>query len=289
MKCTKCGATIPDDKLYCENCGEEVNIVPLFEPEVETQLDENLHKISHEVMEDVSVKNHGKKKRKKHYLSFVLILAFFSLIAGIIGLKYLFDSPEYHSNKGNSYLYAEEYKKAVSCYEKALSKNPENTIEIYLYLVKCYEKLGYDGKYEEYLHRVIESEQANEVQQITAYSKLIDLYQAGNSYQTINNLLKECDNEKVVTRFRQYMVSAPTFSYEEGNYQEIIPLKINSADGDKIYYTLDGSDPTIESQMYTEPIFMDDGIYRFRAVCIDEHGVKSDVVEKIYEVNFANK
>ena len=289
MKCTKCGATIPADKLYCENCGEEVNIVPLFEPEVETRLDENLHKISNEVMEDVSVQNEKKKKRKKHYLTFVLILVFLSLIAGMIGLKYLLDSPEYQSNKGNRYLYSEEYKKAVSCYEKALSKKPENVIEIYLCLVKCYEKLGYDGKYEEILLRIIENDLADEIQQITAYSKLIALYQEGNSYQTINNLLKACSNENVITRFKQYLVSSPTFSYEEGHYQEIIPLKIISPDGDKIFYTFDGTEPTVDSQMYTEPIFMDDGIYHFKAVCIDEHGVKSDVVEKTYEVNFANK
>lgn len=289
MKCTKCCATIPDNKLYCENCGEEVNIVPLFEPEVETRLDENLHKISNEVMEDVTVNNGGRKRRKKHYLTIVLIFVFFSLIAALIGLQYLFNSPEYQCNKGNRYLYSEEYKKAVPCYEKALSKNPENSIEIYLYLVKCYEKLGYDGKYEEYLLRVINSNQADEIQLITAYSKLIAMYQEGNSYQTINNLLKTCNNEKIVTRFKQYLVAAPTFSYKEGNYQEIIPLKIHSSDGDKIYYTLDGSEPNTDSFLYTEPIFLDDGIYHFRAVCIDEHGVRSDVVDMTYEVIFATK
>jgi len=289
MKCTKCGATIPSDKLYCEKCGEEVNIVPLFEPEVETQLDESIHIISNELKDDPDFIDEGKKKKKRHYLTFVLILVLFSLIAGGIGLMYLFDSPEYHINKGNHFLYSEEYKKAVTCYEKALSKNPDNTIDIYLYLINCYEKLGYEGKYEEYLLRIIDSNQVNEVQQITAYSKLIALYQEGNSYQTINNLLKACSNEKIVTRFREYMVSVPSFSHKEGSYKEIIPLKMTSPDGDSIYFTLDGSTPTIESEIYKEPIFMEDGVYHFKAICIDEHGVCSDEVEITYEVNFASK
>ena len=289
MKCTKCGATIPAEKLYCENCGEEVNIVPLFEPEVETQLDESIHKISNELKDDPDLKTVGKQRKKKHYLTIVLILVLFSLIAGGIGLGYLFDSPEYHINKGNRFLHSEEFREAVNCYEKALSKNPDNVIDIYLYLIKCYENLGYDGKYEEFLLRIIGNNQANEVQLITAYSKLIALYPEGNSYQTINNLLKACSNEKIVTRFQEYMVSVPIFSHKEGNYKEIIPLKITSPDGDNIYFTLNGTTPTIESELYKEPIFMEDGVYHFKAICIDEHGVCSDEVEKTYVVNFASK
>ena len=28
MKCSKCGADLPEGKLFCEVCGEESNIVP---------------------------------------------------------------------------------------------------------------------------------------------------------------------------------------------------------------------------------------------------------------------
>ena len=289
MKCTKCGTLIPDDKLYCEKCGEEINIVPLFEPEVEIQIDESIHKISNELLDNPDFNENIKRKKKKHYLTVVLVLVLISMIAGVIGLKYLFDSPEYHINKGNRYLFTEDYKNAIKCYEKALNKNPENEIDVYLYLIKCYENLGYDGKYEEYLQLIIESEHTNEVQLITAYSKLIDLYREGKGYQKINKLLKSCTNDKIVNRFREYMVSAPAFSHEEGIYQEIIPLKMVSPDGDGIYFTTDGTIPTLDSEIYKEPIFLEDGTYHFTAVCIDMNGVYSDVIVKTYEVNFANK
>lgn len=289
MKCTNCGTLIPEDKLYCEKCGEEVTIVPLFEPEVEIRLDESIHTISNELADDPDFNKSVTKKRKRHYLTLVLILVFLSLIAGGIGLKYLFDSPEYHINKGNRYLYAEDYKEAIKCYEKALSKIPENEVDIYLYLIKCYENLGYDGKYEEYLQLIIDNTHTNEVQLFTAYSKLIDLYREGKGYQKINKLLKSCTNDKIVNHFKEYLVSAPAFSHEDGTYREIIPLKMVSPDGDSIYFTTDGTIPTLDSEIYKEPIFLEDGAYHFTAVCIDEHGVYSDVVEKTYEVNFANK
>ena len=34
MKCPNCGAEMEEGKLYCEHCGEDIHIVPDFEPEV---------------------------------------------------------------------------------------------------------------------------------------------------------------------------------------------------------------------------------------------------------------
>ena len=288
MKCQKCGVEIPEGKLYCENCGEEITIVPLFEPELETQIDESLHKISDEVLAQTSM-NTPKSKKKPHYLGMVVVLVVISLFIGVIALIYLFNSPLYQLNQGNKYVSEENYQKAIVCYEKALLKNPENQVDIYLYMVNCYEKLGYDGQYEEYLLRAIADSGKTPQQELTAYTKLIQFYREGNSFQTINNLLKNCKSDKIRERFKDYLVSTPVFHYEEGAYHEIIPLKITSPEGYEIYYTLDGSEPTKESNKYSEPIFLDDGNYEFRAVCINEFGVSSDVVIKKYEVIFANK
>ena len=39
MKCPKCGVDIQEGKLLCESCGEEIHIVPDFEPEIENRID----------------------------------------------------------------------------------------------------------------------------------------------------------------------------------------------------------------------------------------------------------
>ena len=49
MICPKCKALIEEDKLYCDHCGYEVNIVPVFEPEVY----ENVQKTLQDIGEDI--------------------------------------------------------------------------------------------------------------------------------------------------------------------------------------------------------------------------------------------
>lgn len=289
MKCEKCGAEIPNELLYCENCGAEVTIVPLFEPEVETQIDENLHKIGDDVQEQTIERISTKKKRNPYILGIVIFIVIFSLIAGIIGLVYLLNSAEYKLNRGNHCIVQGDYKEAARWYESALKKQPEQSVDIYIYLTNCYEKLGYDGLYEEYLFKIIDSPDKTEQQEFMAYSKLILLYREGNGFQAINSLLKNCNSDNIKEHFKGYLVSTPVFHYEEGTYSEIIPLKITSPEGYMIYYTLDGSEPTRDSILYTEPIFLDDGTYEFKAVCMNEFGVYSDVIIKKYKIDFAVK
>ena len=289
MICNKCGAEISDGNLYCEKCGEEITIVPLFEPELETRLDENLHKISDEVIEQTIDTSVFKRNKKHHYFRFVIILVLISLIIGIGALLYLYNSPLYQLNRARSYQMEGDYTEAIECYERILEKQPENTAEIYMYMIDCYEKLGYDGLYEDYLLKVIESPLKSETQEYIAYAKLIQLYREGNSFQTINTLLKNCKSDKIKEQFKNYLVSAPIFHQEEGTYYEIVPLKLSSPEGYVIYYTLDGREPGRDSLKYAEPIFLDNGIYEFRAICMNEYGVYSDVITKRYEIIFADK
>lgn len=53
-------------------------------------------------------------------------------------------------------------------------------------------------------------------------------------------------------------VATPVFSMPSGTYYEAIEVEITCAtEGATIYYTTDGSDPTAESEVYSEPIIVD--------------------------------
>ena len=49
MKCPNCGAEMKEGTLYCEHCGEDIHIVPDFEPEIEYNMEQTLHDIAREM------------------------------------------------------------------------------------------------------------------------------------------------------------------------------------------------------------------------------------------------
>jgi len=65
MQCPKCGAQMPEDKLYCEKCGEEINIVPDFEPEIENKIEETLSNVAFTVNDDGNTKEIVKEEIEK--------------------------------------------------------------------------------------------------------------------------------------------------------------------------------------------------------------------------------
>lgn len=59
--------------------------------------------------------------------------------------------------------------------------------------------------------------------------------------------------------FQSYLAKEPDFSYVEGDYAEVIPLKLSSNTSGTIYYTMDGSTPDESSEIYTAPLFLENG------------------------------
>lgn len=53
-------------------------------------------------------------------------------------------------------------------------------------------------------------------------------------------------------------VEQPVFSHPSGFYDEDFSLSIDVPDGQRVYYTLDGSTPTTESALYAEPLTITD-------------------------------
>ena len=55
MKCPRCGADMKEGQMYCEHCGREIQIVPEFDPALETSL--------HKTLSDVGPRSRRKLRR----------------------------------------------------------------------------------------------------------------------------------------------------------------------------------------------------------------------------------
>ena len=60
MKCPDCGYEITEGYLYCEKCGREIQIVPVFEPEIENSITETLSTVAEEIEGNSSLKEEKK-------------------------------------------------------------------------------------------------------------------------------------------------------------------------------------------------------------------------------------
>lgn len=74
----------------------------------------------------------------------------------------------------------------------------------------------------------------------------------------------ELANMQSIIEEKSDTVEKPQFSKEPGFYEEALYLEIRVPEGTSVYYTLDGSIPTEESELYQTSIYMEDITYIYR-------------------------
>lgn len=295
MKCPNCGREMADGVLYCEYCGEDIHIVPDFEPELDQYLQQAASDIVDELGEES--KDDGEKKEepetaeasgKRRMWPFAVLLAVF-VVAAAVGMGswvYLYNSEEHQVNRAVQCVAQEQYDRAVDYYGRALELDPDN-VELMFALADVYLQKNNKVEYEYLLREITRKENATEEQLDSAYGRLIAIYRDRGDYDTINELLLGSNNERMLSTYGNYIADPPQFSVIEGYYTTIQPLKLTSIGTGTIYYTLDGSDPDQNATQYSMPILLEEGDYIVKAMFVNEYGIESDIVTKEYHVDNA--
>lgn len=290
MKCPKCGEEMAEGALYCEHCGEEIHIVPVFEPELEENIQQIIEGIREDIEEapaDGAALQEEPKAAKKRYILPLAIAAVVLVMASAAGMGvwvYLHNSVEYQVDKAIQCAGLEQYDKAIAYYNRALELD-ESNIELRFSLAEVYFLKNNKIEYEYLLREIVKSENATGEQLDRAYGRLISIYRDRGDYGTINELLLGSGNDQLIALYQNYISNPPEFSVIEGYYTSIQALKLTAAGSGKIYYTLDGSDPDENSTPYTMPILLEDGDYLVKAVFINDYGVVSDIEFKEYHID----
>lgn len=301
MKCPKCGYELTEGHLYCDCCGEEIRIVPDFEPEIEQELNETLSSLFVELEEveakqdnitDESMKEEEiaeparvSKVRRRRVIA---VVCFFLLIAAgaFLGNSfYKTYSVDYQVKEAKKYANEEKYTQAIAYLERAYELEPENTDILFLMADYYYIQQKYEFAVNELAKIIGQPDFYTETELESAYDKTIAIYHELGDYQRINELLLACDREDIVTAFQQYIAKPPEFSFVEGNYEEVLPLKLSANTSGKIYYTLDGTIPDENSEIYTAPIFLETGSYTVTACFVNDYGIRSDIVANTYKID----
>lgn len=302
MNCPFCGKKLKDGRVFCENCGKEIQMVPVFEPEIEEKMQRSLNSVL-EVFNDETVSEElaetennaestgednepsyeTKQKKKYRQLAQIIVmcvvLVFMVIIAVVTMNSHSYD---YQMKKAQEAYDASNYEAVLKYAQKAAAIAP-NSSDAKMLLAECSQKLGRGFEAKEILENLIK----NDNSYVAAYKSLIAIYEEEASYEKINELLKACKDASIISEFQAYTAFAPQFSEEEGEYDSILVLKLLAGSHGKVYYTTDGTIPDENSEEYMAPFLLEQGKHTISAVYMNQYGVSSEVVTKYYDIDIS--
>ncbi len=313
MKCPHCGKDMRQDQVFCENCGKERLLVPVFEPELEARVAESMSSIIQELSPDDEIKDElnieeqkdaqrekitsekeknpektasfEKKKKKKSFMQahfwIAILIAVVILVASFSIFFYIYtqNSYEYLYKKAQEAFVSQDYSEAQSYADRALAADNTRS-ECKLLKIYIYQQQGK-------IDRVVEKCEAYIAEYPDgkeAYETLIPYLIERKQYRKLKLLLEECRVDSVVEKYADFTAFAPDFGMEEGTYDSAVSLKLISNGTGNIYYTLDGTAPNKYSDRYTAPIKLVSGRYEVSAIYINNYEVGSDIVTKTYTI-----
>lgn len=245
-----------------------------------------------EVMEEPAEEDNSKKI--KHL---IITIAIVVVVIAVIGVGAYFivkfaynssmDNYAYHNNAGYSAMEKNDYEDAAKSFEKALSYDEGKTdTDMMLYLYECYNHLGRTEDAIDILYDVIVIKDKN---YYNALYYLVKYYDAQKDYVKVKELYdanKDSASSDVLALFSIYHASEPVASPVSDTYSEDQNVTIAVKNGSKIYYTTDGTEPTVNSTEYTGKFKVTEGTTVVKFIAVNEYGFTSDVITEEYVINY---
>lgn len=310
MKCRNCGYEIPSGELYCKRCGEEVRIVPDYNPlddmltaQIKVSINENGEYVPDSRTYTRSMKNNENKRhtgrttmderearrrqaqrrrelKKKKRRRLLMIMATLFIVFVIAGVLLYQNSYTGIVRKGNKSLNSAEYAIAQECFERAIEKKPEQT-EAYTGLSKVYIAKNSLSQAEKVFSDAIKNHPDN----AAIYEAFIQFYMDTSRTLAIPQLLSKA-SDSIQNSLKEYIVETPEFSLDENEiYDDVQQLTLTSSE-EVIYYTTDGTEPTFNSNKYSEPLQLNEGETIITAISVNKEGIPSVFVTKKFVIEF---
>ncbi|MCM1182285.1 MAG: chitobiase/beta-hexosaminidase C-terminal domain-containing protein [Roseburia sp.] len=306
MKCPKCGNELEEGKLLCENCGEEVKFVPVFDIELEAKLSESITSMLKEISAEEFAGEGGEDAETRElpeteppgrptHIKVVGIIAIAAVLLAAAGIsltamitasenKKRENSYEYQYEQAVVYASEENYAEAIGHLERALAINDD--LDARLLLAKYYDAAGRREDAVLLLQGLLGAD-SGYAHREEVYELLFAIYEEESEYGKINALAADCDIQRLVARYNKYTALMPEFNKTGGVYDEVISITLTGNTQGEVHYTMDGSEPTDSSPVYETPILLESGDYLVRARFINIYGVESEIASQSYYISLS--
>lgn len=270
MKCQKCGADIPEGKIYCSQCGSAIQMVPDYVPEEDIAIMPEDVPAAEESLPDAAAEEEKPKKRPfKRYLA----LAIVGILAGISVYEFAYQSillPQGTEVQADviELLEKPEFSVAPGSYSYApqllLSHADMDQGTIYY----TTDGSSPDKNSKVYLGNAIELlEGTNIIRAIFVRFDGMTSEEASGTFEIVFDYPDE-----------------PIIHVPGGDYEGEFLVSITSPEGNQIYYTTNGEEPSDQSTLYRGAIRIYPGLTVLQAIAVDDEGNSSAIVEEIYRV-----
>ncbi len=278
MKCPHCGKELKPGTLFCPKCLTEIQWVPDYDT-VETLM-------RRKKKEEKSLKKTGSNSRKKflkrrYRIIFLCVLIPVLLAAGLLGIHFYRSNSYAYQYKTGAKAYARgDYETAMKHIDTALILEPDNP-NANLMLASIFEAQGDFASVEKVLTVFLKQHPDNH----EAYSLLLSAMEKNGDTEQIRELMKGCTNPDILEEFSEYLCPEPETNLKSGTYQQESAKITLSGDCEKIYYSLDGTKPSEDSEVYSKPIEIKKGTTILYAYGVNEKGIPSEVIYRRYILN----
>lgn len=301
MQCPHCGTELEAGSIYCTSCGQELQIVPDYDPLEELVIGQEQEQPAENTKEQTNREQTEKEVPRKRLWNSKVFWKIFVLLAAVavgftaflVGYYSMGRQNDYsfQLKKGTELMEAEQYEEALTYLKQAQSlqagSEGADTTPLRM-LAKVYAALDAKELAVECMKDAISVEasaRAANYELEELYLEMMELLNDTKQTYLINEVIEDCEYEEIREKLLPYRVEKPTCDMAEGTYNYYVMLELEAEYG-VIYYTLDGTEPTKDSTRYEKPIELTEGENLLCAVAINKKGMVSEPLVRVYRLEF---
>ncbi len=196
------------------------------------------------------------------------------LFISIFCVFYFIWTPDNMKSWGDDAMADGRFDRAVTWYERAVSAEPEND----KYILALVDANIADNNFTQAERNLVNG--IKRAPSASLYCKLSAVYVLQDKLFDAQRLLDGISDASIRTEIDSLRPSAPVASPDGGEYNELVSVTVDSSC--TVYYSLTESYPSVNANLYSEPILLNAGTTRFRAIAVSDSGLVSPLFDTSY-------